>query len=185
MLPPQRSPLSSASVSVRSKLSRFGLSRRMTAAASRQTSASTQPPPMLPSWEPSSKTSILAASRRGVEPLRATMVASAPRRPLRRRSTISWYGSPSMKEHYALARQKRAREAAFAPLQDGELMCSACGLGSERTDLLVRLAREAGPRAGLCGAEITGGGSGGTVAILASSDAGGAVARVAELYRGI
>ena len=63
-------------------------------------------------------------------------------------------------------------------------MCSACGLGSERTDLLVRLAREAGPRAGLCGAKITGGGSGGTVAILARSDAGGAVARVAELYRG-
>src|SRR5439155_6506088 len=97
--------------------------------------------------------------------------------PLRRRSTISWYRSPGMKEHYALARQKRAREAAFAPLEDGELMYSACGLGSERTDLLVRLVREAGPRAGLCGAKIAGGGSGGTVAILARSDAGGAVAR--------
>jgi hypothetical protein len=54
----------------------------------------------------------------------------------------------------------------------GELMCqshasySACGLGSAGTDRLVALVREAGPQHGLYGAKITGGGSGGTVAIL-------------------
>jgi len=56
----------------------------------------------------------------------------------------------------------------------GELMVQShfsydhrCGLGSAETDLLVRLAREHGLPAGMLGAKITGGGSGGTVAILA------------------
>jgi galactokinase len=44
---------------------------------------------------------------------------------------------------------------------------SACGLGSEGTDRLVDLVDEAGPKSGLLGAKITGGGSGGTVAVLA------------------
>ncbi|MFN2416844.1 MAG: galactokinase, partial [Pyrinomonadaceae bacterium] len=54
----------------------------------------------------------------------------------------------------------------------GELMYqshasySACGLGSEGTDRLVGLVRGAGPARGLYGAKITGGGSGGTVAVL-------------------
>ena len=49
---------------------------------------------------------------------------------------------------------------------------SACGLGSDGTDLLVDLARAAGAADGIYGAKITGGGSGGTVAILARDDAG-------------
>ncbi|HXI28398.1 MAG TPA: galactokinase family protein, partial [Vicinamibacterales bacterium] len=44
---------------------------------------------------------------------------------------------------------------------------SACGLGSDGTDRLVSLARAAGPARGIHGAKITGGGSGGTVALLA------------------
>jgi L-arabinokinase len=44
---------------------------------------------------------------------------------------------------------------------------SACGLGSSGTDRLVQLIAEAGPAQGLYGAKITGGGSGGTVAVLA------------------
>jgi L-arabinokinase len=60
---------------------------------------------------------------------------------------------------------------------------SACGLGSDGTDLLVELVRQAGPSAGLFGAKITGGGSGGTVAILGRADAGGAVAEIASRYR--
>ena len=54
----------------------------------------------------------------------------------------------------------------------GELMeqshasYSACGLGAAGTDRLVALVREAGPRRGFYGAKITGGGSGGTVAVL-------------------
>lgn len=43
---------------------------------------------------------------------------------------------------------------------------SAIGLGSDETDLLVQMGREAGPDKGIYGAKITGGGSGGTVAFL-------------------
>lgn len=70
----------------------------------------------------------------------------------------------------------------------GELMYgahdsySACGIGSDGTDLLVQLVREAGPNAGLFGAKITGGGSGGTVAILGRADAGPAVDTIAREY---
>jgi galactokinase len=70
----------------------------------------------------------------------------------------------------------------------GELMFqshesySACGLNSEGTDLLVTLVREAGPGQGLFGAKITGGGSGGTVAILGKRDAGAGIIEVAERY---
>jgi galactokinase len=70
----------------------------------------------------------------------------------------------------------------------GELMFashasySACGLGSDGTDLLVELVRAAGPESGLFGAKITGGGSGGTVAVLGRADAGGQVERIARDY---
>lgn len=59
---------------------------------------------------------------------------------------------------------------------------SACGLGSEGTDRLVELVRQRGEACGLFGAKITGGGSGGTVAILGRIDAGGVVAEIAEEY---
>ena len=70
----------------------------------------------------------------------------------------------------------------------GELMYqshasySACGLGSPGTDRLVELVREAGPQSGLFGARITGGGSGGTVAVLGRHDAADAIAGIAEKY---
>lgn len=70
----------------------------------------------------------------------------------------------------------------------GELMYqahesySACGLGSEGTDELVRLVRGRGGAGGLYGAKITGGGSGGTVAVLGRSDARASVEEVAAEY---
>jgi galactokinase len=70
----------------------------------------------------------------------------------------------------------------------GELMYashasySACGLGSDGTDQLVALVREAGPRLGLYGAKITGGGSGGTVAVLAGRGWQRAVDLLADRY---
>ncbi len=66
----------------------------------------------------------------------------------------------------------------------GELMYqshasySACGLGSDATDSLVDIVREAGPSRGFFGAKITGGGSGGTVAVLARK--GASIDRIAE-----
>lgn len=70
----------------------------------------------------------------------------------------------------------------------GELMYaahasySACGLGSDGTDQLVAMVREAGPAAGLYGAKITGGGSGGTVAVLAQRGRRAAVDAIVERY---
>jgi L-arabinokinase len=70
----------------------------------------------------------------------------------------------------------------------GELMeqshasYGACGLGSDGTDRLVDLARELGPARGVYGAKITGGGSGGTVAILARAGSLDAIREVAARY---
>jgi L-arabinokinase len=59
---------------------------------------------------------------------------------------------------------------------------SACGLGSDGTDRLVQMVRESGARSGLYGAKITGGGSGGTVAILGAVDAETSVRNIAARY---
>ena len=60
---------------------------------------------------------------------------------------------------------------------------SACGLGSDGTDRLVELVRALGPEHGLFGAKITGGGSGGTVAILGTRAAESLVHEVATRYQ--
>ena len=57
-----------------------------------------------------------------------------------------------------------------------------CGLASPGTDRLVALVKSAGPDAGLYGARITGGGGGGTVAVLSRADASPALARIADQY---
>ena len=49
----------------------------------------THPPPTVPKIEPSSRTNIFAVSNDGTDPRTFTMVAIAPRRPSRRRTTIS------------------------------------------------------------------------------------------------
>jgi L-arabinokinase len=70
----------------------------------------------------------------------------------------------------------------------GELMYEShasyghCGLGSPGTDRLVDIVRREGTASGLYGARITGGGSGGTVAVLGRRDAGAAIARVVDAY---
>ena len=85
----------------------------------------------------------------------------------------------------ALLRNSKSQQALE---QLGELMYqshssySACGLGSRGTDRLVELAREAGSKKGIFGAKITGGGSGGTVAILGNADAEQAVDEIGERY---
>jgi L-arabinokinase len=79
-------------------------------------------------------------------------------------------------------------DAAGRAAELGELMYkshksySACCLGSPGTDELVRLVREAGAASGLYGAKITGGGSGGTVAVLGRKGARHAVEAVAREY---
>lgn len=68
------------------------------------------------------------------------------------------------------------RKKAYIAL--GELMAgshesySACGLGCEATDAIVRAVQDAGPDQGVYGAKITGGGSGGTVCVLCEGETG-------------
>ncbi len=70
----------------------------------------------------------------------------------------------------------------------GELMYlshksySSCGLNSPGTDRLVELTKQAGPERGLYGAKITGGGSGGTVAILGRRNAGHLIEEIMHRY---
>jgi galactokinase len=70
----------------------------------------------------------------------------------------------------------------------GELMYqshqsyTACGLGSPGTDLIVKLVETAGPTKGLYGARITGGGSGGTVAIVGDAGAAPAIDEIIKNY---
>lgn len=72
--------------------------------------------------------------------------------------------------------------------QLGELMhqshvsYSSCGLGSTGTDEIVRIVREFGAARGLYGAKITGGGSGGTVAVLCRRGADDLIKSVAAEY---
>lgn len=79
-------------------------------------------------------------------------------------------------------------EHADAAVSMGALMLrshasySACGLGSDGTDRLVDLVAEMEPAQGLFGAKITGGGSGGTVAVFGTEAARGAVYDIARRY---
>ncbi|MBI4472079.1 MAG: GHMP kinase [Acidobacteria bacterium] len=104
---------------------------------------------------------------------------------------------PTAHPIYEHHRVKMFRQLLLAPPGEeqrtmlGELMYqshesyTACGLGSRGTDLIVGLARTAGPSKGLYGARITGGGSGGTVAVLGRSDAQPAMAQIVETYQNI
>jgi L-arabinokinase len=80
-------------------------------------------------------------------------------------------------------------DSVAAARQMGELMLEshasygACGLGSDGTDRLVDLATAAGADRGVFGAKITGGGSGGTVAIFGTSAARDVVHDIAREYQ--
>jgi galactokinase len=73
-------------------------------------------------------------------------------------------------------------------VQLGELMYQShdsyteCGLGSEATTLIVDLVRSIGSEKGLFGAKITGGGAGGTVAILGLKSAESSFQEVVRSY---
>jgi L-arabinokinase len=70
----------------------------------------------------------------------------------------------------------------------GELMYQShyayteCGLGSKATDYIVDLCKKEGIENGILGAKITGGGAGGTVAILAKKNAGNIIEKIMGKY---
>jgi galactokinase len=80
-------------------------------------------------------------------------------------------------------RAERSLEALGEIMYQSHASYSACGLGSDGTDALVEQVRAAGPGRGLYGAKITGGGSGGTVVVLARRGAEAVVRDVAAAYR--
>lgn len=105
--------------------------------------------------------------------------------PVRAATSHPIYEHARVKTFAKLLRSERALDEARLL---GQLMFqshdsySSCGLGSDGTDKLVRLVRDSAD-AGLYGAKITGGGSGGTVAILGQSGRTSAVTEVARRYR--
>src|SRR5256712_4182646 len=82
----------------------------------------------------------------------------------------------------ALAAEPRAALELGRLMYESHRSYSACGLGSGGTDRLVDLVAAEGSEHGLFGAKITGGGSGGTVAVLATSGAEARVRDVAARY---
>jgi L-arabinokinase len=66
--------------------------------------------------------------------------------------------------------QQGVRLAGQAMLASHDSYGTRCGLGTPQTDMLVQMVEAAGMSAGLYGAKITGGGAGGTVAVLAHGE---------------
>jgi|YelNatPaOPRAMG01_1025707.scaffolds.fasta_scaffold00005_155 L-arabinokinase len=83
----------------------------------------------------------------------------------------------------------RAKGGEQSYVRAGQLMYAShwsytrlCGLGAKEADFLVQTVRRVGPEKGFYGAKITGGGSGGTVAILVKKEARQLVRRIADAY---
>src|ERR1051326_2975278 len=113
-----------------------------------------------------------------VEPDRAYPVRQATAHPIREQARVEAFAD----------RLARLGEGPDRAADLGRLMAEshqsygACGLSSEGTDRLVALVAEAGPARGLFGAKITGGGSGGTVAVLGTVEAEAVVREIAARY---
>jgi L-arabinokinase len=112
-----------------------------------------------------------------VDAARAYAVRAAAEHPV-----LEHFRVRAFAELVAGAAAERRRELLGELMYQSHASYGRCGLGSPGTDRLVDLVRSAGAGSGLYGARITGGGSGGTVAVLGSREAGPAVAAVAERY---
>jgi galactokinase len=112
-----------------------------------------------------------------VEPERSYAVRLPTAHPIYEHFRVRAFG-----ELLTKAASERCRQLLGELMVQSHASYSACGLGSAGTDLLVKLVREAGPGCGLYGAKITGGGSGGTVAVLGRADAQATVMQIAERY---
>ncbi len=117
-----------------------------------------------------------------------TTVAPGRTYPVRAPTAHAVYESFRVQQFAGLLRKQHERPDDEEKVMMGKVMYeshasySACGLGSTGTDLLVELVRSAGVDQGLFGAKITGGGSGGTVAVLGNRSAGKVLHEVAASY---
>lgn len=108
---------------------------------------------------------------------------------VRSRAEHPVYENHRVEQLISLLDQEEREVNQFPAARAGTLMYAShwsygqrCGLGSRETDVVVRLVREMGPEAGFFGAKITGGGAGGTVAILCGSDTDAGLSFLAERY---
>ena len=108
--------------------------------------------------------------------------------PVRAATAHAVYESFRVQQFADLLRRQHERPDHEEKIAMGRLMYeshasySACGLGSTGTDLIVDSVRSAGADQGLFGAKITGGGSGGTVAVLGNRTAEKVLHEVANSY---
>jgi galactokinase len=113
-----------------------------------------------------------------VDPTRDYAVRAPARHPIQEHARIRVFAE--------LLASASASSSAYERM--GQLMYEShagyaqCGLDSAGTSRLVALVREAGTAAGLHGARITGGGSGGTVAVIGRRDAEATVRSIAARY---
>ncbi len=82
----------------------------------------------------------------------------------------------------SLAPTKRAFKLMGELMYQSHFAYTECGLGAKATDFIVSLFRKQGTANGIYGAKITGGGAGGTVAILAEKNASEVIHKVFEEY---
>src|SRR5215831_15939125 len=104
-------------------------------------------------------------------------VRRATEHPIYENRRVSEFAA-TLKNWQGLAQAKRLGEL----MRQSHQSYSECGLGADATDRLVALAATQAD-AGIFGAKISGGGNGGTVAILGSRDAGPAVEAIAKNFR--
>ena len=117
-----------------------------------------------------------------VDPARHYAVRTPTAHPIYEHQRVTEWAGRLTASSAAAAAPDAARLGAL--MYESHASYSACGLGSEGTDRLVSLARAAGSVRGIHGAKITGGGSGGTVALLADASAGDTVRAIAREYAG-
>lgn len=116
-----------------------------------------------------------------VDPDRVYAVRQAARHPVLEHARVRrWHAVMSDADGRPIADDAAA--ALGAHMYASHESYSACGLGSDGTDRLVALARAMGPDRGIYGAKITGGGSGGTVAVLTRAGADDAIGRIVAAY---
>lgn len=120
-----------------------------------------------------------------VDPARDYAVRAPTRHPVLERQRVRAFRQ--LMPALAAATDERVRDDVATTM--GECLYAshagygACGLGTPETDALVTAVRAAGPGAGLYGARVSGGGSGGTVAVFGRRDADAAVRRIAAAHR--
>jgi galactokinase len=117
-----------------------------------------------------------------VDPARRYAIRTPTAHPIYEHERVTEWSRVLTAAPSATSKSDAARLGAL--MYESHASYSACGLGSDGTDRLVSLARAAGPARGIYGAKITGGGSGGTVALLADASAGDTVRAIAREYVG-